>query len=137
VIAALALIALYVLLPRVAGLKYTCKLMRCRDPALLGALAWWAFDVAAIWACVRAFGGSVGALELLMAFLTVHAFNIRPVPGGVGPVEGGLIAAMVAFGEPSGLALVAVRAYQLVSVWLPAGLGAVALVRSSRASARR
>jgi uncharacterized membrane protein YbhN (UPF0104 family) len=120
-----------------AGVRGAGELMRSRDPALLGALAWWAFDVAAMWACVHAFGGSVGALELLMAYLAGHAFNILPVPGGVGPVEGGLIAALVAFGEPAGLALVAVLAYQLVSVWLPAGPGAVALARSSRASARR
>jgi uncharacterized membrane protein YbhN (UPF0104 family) len=120
-----------------AGVRGAFELVRSRDPALLGAVAWWVFDVAAMWACVRAFGGSVGAPELLMAYLAGHAFNVLPVPGGVGPVEGGLIAALVGFGVPAGLALVAVLSYQLVSVWLPAGPGAVALVRNARSSAQR
>jgi uncharacterized membrane protein YbhN (UPF0104 family) len=54
------------------------------------------------------------------------------VPGGVGPVEGGIIAALVAFGEPAGLALVGVLSYQVISVWLPALPGAVALMRLRR-----
>jgi uncharacterized protein (TIRG00374 family) len=110
-------------------------LLRRRELALVGALAWWAFDVVALWACVRAFGGSVGPPELLMAYLVGHAFNVLPVPGGVGPVEGGMIAALVAFGEPAGLALVGVLSYQLISVWLPAAPGAVALARLRRTHA--
>jgi uncharacterized membrane protein YbhN (UPF0104 family) len=115
-----------------AGVRGAIELVRRRDRALLGALAWWALDVGALWACVHAFGGSVGVPELLMAYLAGHAFNVLPVPGGVGPVEGGTIAALVAFGEPAGLALVGVLAYQLVSVWLPAAPGAVALMRLRR-----
>jgi uncharacterized membrane protein YbhN (UPF0104 family) len=38
----------------------------------------------------------------------------------------------VAFGEPAGLALVGVLSYQVISVWLPAVPGAVALVRLRR-----
>jgi uncharacterized membrane protein YbhN (UPF0104 family) len=112
-----------------AGVRGALGLVGQRELALVGAVAWWAFDVAALWASLRAFGGSVGLPELLMAYLVGHAFNVLPVPGGVGPVEGGMIAALVAFGEPAGLALVGVLSYQLVSVWLPAALGAVALVR--------
>ncbi|MEA2222833.1 MAG: putative heme transporter [Solirubrobacteraceae bacterium] len=115
-----------------AGARGALVLARRRERGLAGALAWWMFDVAALWACVRAFGGSVGPPELLMAYLVGHAFNILPVPGGVGPVEGGMIAALVAFGEPTGLALVGVLSYQVISVWLPAAPGAVALVRLRR-----
>jgi uncharacterized membrane protein YbhN (UPF0104 family) len=67
-----------------------------------------------------------------MAYLAGHAFNILPVPGGVGPVEGGTIAALVAFGEPADLALVGVLSYQLISVWLPAVAGVVALAQLRR-----
>jgi uncharacterized membrane protein YbhN (UPF0104 family) len=70
-----------------------------------------------------------------MAYLAGHAFNVLPVPGGVGPVEGGTIAALAAFGEPAGLALVGVLSYQLVSVWLPVAPGAVALARLRRSGA--
>jgi uncharacterized membrane protein YbhN (UPF0104 family) len=62
-----------------------------------------------------------------MAYLAGHAFNVLPVPGGVGPVEAGMIA-LVAFGEPAGLALAAVLGYQVISVWLPAAPGALALL---------
>ncbi len=73
--------------------------------------------------------GHIDLLVLAMAYLVGHIFNVLPVPGGVGPVEGGMIGAMVAFGEPAGLALVATLAYQLISVWLPAVAGAFALWR--------
>ncbi|MEA2244392.1 MAG: putative heme transporter [Solirubrobacteraceae bacterium] len=115
-----------------AGMRGALVLARRRERGLAGALAWWVFDVAALWASVRAFGGSVAPPELLMAYLVGHAFNVLPVPGGVGPVEGGMIAALVAFGEPAGLALVGVLSYQVVSVWLPALPGALALVRLRR-----
>lgn len=118
-----------------AGVRGALSLVRQREPALAGAVAWWILDVAALAACVRAFGGSMGLPELLMAYLAGHAFNVLPVPGGVGPVEGGIVAALIAFGEPAGLALVAVLSYQLISVWLPAAPGAVALARLRRVGA--
>lgn len=117
------------------GVRGALRMARARDRALCGALAWWACDVGALWACQRAFGGHVGVAALVMAYLAGHAFNVLPVPGGVGPVEGGMIAALVAFGEPAGLALVAVLSYQVVSVWLPAAPGALALLGLRRGPA--
>jgi uncharacterized protein (TIRG00374 family) len=114
------------------GVRGAVALVRTRDPAVLAALAWWVLDVAALWACNRAFGGSLGVPELLMAHLIGHVANVIPVPGGVGAVEGGMIGALVAFGEPAGLALVAVLSYQLVSTWAPALPGAVAFLRLRR-----
>ena len=37
------------------------ELARQPDPAIIGAFAWWGLDAAAMWACVRAFGGTIGA----------------------------------------------------------------------------
>jgi uncharacterized membrane protein YbhN (UPF0104 family) len=111
------------------GVRGGWALVQRGEPALLGALIWWLLDVAALAACLWAFGGSMNLFELLMAYLVGHIFNILPVPGGVGPVEGGIIGALVGFGVPAGLALVATLAYQLVSVWLPAVPGAYALWR--------
>lgn len=113
------------------GVRGSAKLIRANDPAVLGALIWWLLDVAAR-ACLAAFGASIGVLQLLMAHLVGHILNVLPVPGGVGPVEGGIIGALVAFGEPAGLALVATLGYQLISVWLPAVPGAYALWRVRR-----
>jgi uncharacterized membrane protein YbhN (UPF0104 family) len=111
------------------GVRGGWAMVRRGDPALIGGLLWWLLDVAALAACLWAFGGSMNLIELLMAYLVGHIFNILPVPGGVGPVEGGIIGALVGFGVPAGLALVATLAYQLVSVWLPAVPGAYALWR--------
>jgi hypothetical protein len=39
-----------------AGVRGALALLHERDAALLGALAWWAFDVAVLTACFAAFG---------------------------------------------------------------------------------
>lgn len=111
------------------GVRGAWSMVRKGDPAIAGALIWWVADIGVFVACTGAFGGHIDILVLAMAYLVGHIFNVLPVPGGVGPVEGGMIGAMVAFGEPAGLALVATLAYQLVSVWLPAVPGAFALWR--------
>lgn len=111
------------------GIRGAWAMVRRGDVAVLGALIWWLADVGALAACIAAFGGHTSLLVVLMAHLVGHIFNVLPVPGGVGPVEGGIIGALVAFGEPAGLALVATLAYQLVSVWLPTVPGAFAVWR--------
>jgi len=111
------------------GVRGGWSMLRRGNPAVVGALIWWLADIGVFVACVGAFGGDIDLLVLAMAYLVGHIFNVLPVPGGVGPVEGGMIGAMVAFGEPAGLALVATLAYQLISVWLPAVPGAFALWR--------
>ena len=45
--------------------------------------------------------------------------NLLPMPGGVGGVEGGMIASFVAFGVDGGLAVVAVLVYRAFTFWLP------------------
>jgi uncharacterized protein (TIRG00374 family) len=58
--------------------------------------------------------------------------NLLPLPGGVGGVEGGMIGAFAAFGQPASVALVAVLAYRLVSFWLPTVVGAPAYLALRR-----
>ena len=48
-------------------------LMRARDPGLLGALAWWAFDIAVLWACFHAFGDPPSKAVIVMAYFIGHA----------------------------------------------------------------
>ena len=45
--------------------------------------------------------------------------NLLPLPGGLGGVEGGMIAALAAFGVEINIALVAVLGYRAISFWLP------------------
>lgn len=119
------------------GVRLAVALVGRRPAALLGALAWWGFDIAALAAAFHAFGSSPEPQVLLLCYFLGMLGNLLPLPGGVGGIEGGLIGAFVAFGEPAGPALVAVLAYRLVSFWLPTLIGAPAYVALRRSLARR
>src|SRR5205823_5116870 len=36
------------------GVRTALSLVRSRDPYLLGAIAWWGFDISVLWACFHA-----------------------------------------------------------------------------------
>ncbi|MBA2240469.1 MAG: flippase-like domain-containing protein [Solirubrobacterales bacterium] len=110
-----------------AGVRGAIGLVRSRDwrvPA--GAIGWWAFDIATLWACFHAFGGSPNVAVVVLAYFVGQLGNLIPLPGGVGGVEGATIAALIGFGVPGGLALVAVLAYRGFAFWLPMLPGALA-----------
>ena len=111
------------------GVRGALGMVFRRDSALLGALAWWAFDVAVLWACFHAFGEPPPVAVVVMAYFTGMLANVLPLPGGVGGVEGGMIAALLAFGVPGGLSVVAVLSYRAFAFWLPTIPGAVSYVR--------
>jgi len=106
-------------------------MVRRRDPALLGVLAAWGFDIAALWASFRAFGHSPSGGVLVMGYHVGTLANTLPLPGGIGGVEGGMIGAFLAFGVTR-LAVLAVLAYRTISYWLPTLPGAAAYVRLRR-----
>ena len=114
------------------GIALALALVRRRPALLLAALAWWAFDIAALAAAFHAFGSAPAAAVLVMGYLVGMLGNLLPLPGGVGGVEGGMVGAFVAFGEPAGPALVAVLAYRLAAFWLPTAIGAPAYVALRR-----
>jgi putative heme transporter len=102
------------------------------DRALLGAFAWWACDIAVLWACFHAFGEPPTTAVVVMAYFTGMLGNVLPLPGGVGGVEGGMIAAFLAFGVPAGLAVVAVLSYRAFAFWLPTIPGVLSYLRLRR-----
>lgn len=108
------------------GIRDAIALVQLRRPGLLGAVAWWAFDIATLWACFRAFGGTPEIGPLVMAYFVGATANVLPLPGGVGGVEGGMIAMLIAFGVAGGLAIVAVLTYRAFSFWIPTVPGTVA-----------
>ncbi|HEU4658269.1 MAG TPA: lysylphosphatidylglycerol synthase transmembrane domain-containing protein [Capillimicrobium sp.] len=117
---------------------------RYRDARLLGAVGWWAFDIAVLWACVRAFGGTIETAPLVVSYFVGMLGNLLPVPGGIGGVDGALIGALIAFGVSGGLAIAAVLVYRAFAFWLPTIPGIYAYVRLvreardwSRAAVRR
>lgn len=118
------------------GVRRALVLVGHRDPLLLGAIAWWAFDIAALWAALHAFDASLSGAPLVVAYFVGMLGNLLPLPGGVGGVEGGIIGALIACGVDAGTAVVAVLAFRVASLWIPAICGIVAyglLLRRVRA----
>jgi uncharacterized protein (TIRG00374 family) len=112
-----------------AGVRDALDHLRSRDPALLGAILFWAFQIAVLWAAFHAFGDAPPIAVLIQAFFVGMLGNLLPMPGGVGGVEGGMIGAYVAFGVNSGLAVVAVLVYRAFTFWLPLLPGVIAYFR--------
>ena len=106
------------------------------NPGLLGAVMWWAFDIAALWACFEAFGAAPAVGVLVVGYFVGMLANTLPLPGGVGSVDGGMIGAFVAFGVDPAAAIVAVLAYRFFAFWLPIAPGAVAFGSLRRTVAR-
>jgi uncharacterized protein (TIRG00374 family) len=112
-----------------AGLHDAIAHLRSRDPALLGAIMFWAFQIAVLWAAFRAFGDAPPLAVLVQAFFVGMLGNLLPIPGGVGGVEGGMIGAFAAFGVEPGLAVVAVLVFRAFTFWLPLLPGVIAFFR--------
>jgi undecaprenyl-diphosphatase len=71
-------------------------------------------------ASVAAFGGGVSFPEIGAAYLIAAALgSAAPTPGGLGAVEGALLAALTGYGMSSGQAVSAVLTFRLVTYWLP------------------
>jgi uncharacterized membrane protein YbhN (UPF0104 family) len=120
------------LAPVGAGVRDARRLARTGNAGLLGALMWWGFDIAVLWACFEAFGDSPAIAVLVVAYFVGTLANTLPLPGGIGGVEGGMIGALVAFGVDPALALIAVLAYRGFAFWLPIVPGVIAFITLRR-----
>ena len=114
------------------GVRTALGLVRKNDPALLGTVAWWALNIAMLWACFHAFGTPPPQAVIVMAYFVGMLGNLLPVPGGVGGVDGGMIGAFTAFGVGVELSVVSVLAYRAFAFWLPTLPGAVAYFQLRR-----
>jgi uncharacterized protein (TIRG00374 family) len=112
-----------------AGLHDAVHHLRSRDPALLGAILYWAFQIAVLGAAFHAFGDAPPLAVLIQAFFVGMLGNLLPIPGGVGGVEGGMIGAFAAFGVDAGLAVVAVLVFRAMTFWLPLLPGVIAFFK--------
>ncbi len=102
-----------------SGVRTAMDLLRERRLGLLGAVAYWGFDIAVLGVALKAFGSDVPVAVLIMGYFLGTLGSLLPLPGGIGGVEGGMIGAFVAFGLPADHALVGVLAYRAISFWLP------------------
>jgi len=119
-----------------SGVRTAIELIRTRDSGLLGAPAWWGFDMAVLWAMFHAFGSPPPFTVIWMAYFIGTLGNVLPLPGGLGGVEGAMIGAFAAFGVDFNLAVLAVLSYRAISFWLPTLPGIVAYFQLRRTVAR-
>src|SRR3954454_11965707 len=118
------------------GVRDARRLLRSGNWGLVGALMWWGFDVAVLWACFHAFGAPPSFAVITVAYFVGTLANTLPLPGGVGGVDGGMIGALIAFGVEPELALLSVLAYRGFAFWLPIVPGALAYLGLRRTVAR-
>jgi uncharacterized membrane protein YbhN (UPF0104 family) len=112
------------------------RLVRSADPRLAGAVAYWAFDAAVVWAMLRAFGSPPILPVVVLAYFVGQVANTVPIPGSV---SSGMAGVLIAFGVPVELALPSVLAYRAIAIWLPTpvALAAVPGLRATTARWRR
>jgi uncharacterized membrane protein YbhN (UPF0104 family) len=114
------------------GVRTSIALLRHGDPLLaVGAITYYACDVAALAASFQAFGGrgAPPAATFVLAYTLGHVGALLPTPGGVGGTDGGLIAAFAVYDAPLSLATAAVLGYRVFQLGIPVICGGIALLR--------
>jgi uncharacterized membrane protein YbhN (UPF0104 family) len=115
------------------GTGEAIELVRSRDLWLIaGAVGYWAFDNAALWATFHAVGYVPPLSILLIGYLIGQLGGLLPLPGGVGGIDGGLIGTLVVYGAPAAATAAAVLAYRLILFWVPLVIGIPAFMLLTR-----
>jgi uncharacterized protein (TIRG00374 family) len=110
------------------GVRATAAELRRRDWKLVGPVGYFVFDVATLAATFAAIGVHPPIAALAMAHLVGQLAGSIPVPGGLGVVDGGLVAALVLYGVDLAPATAAVLLYRAIALGMPAILGTVAFL---------
>src|SRR4051794_38846197 len=84
------------------GVSEALRVVRRRDPGLIGGAMWWGFDIAVLWACFHAFGTAPALAIIVLGYFLGQVGNALPFLGSVGGVDGGMIGALVALGADAG-----------------------------------
>ena len=97
------------------------------------AAANWLLDAGALWACVRAFGHTLGPDGLLVPYGIAAVLAALPItPAGLGVVEASLIPSLVGFSTPRGIAILGVLAWRAITFLLPIPIGGVSYLLLQR-----
>jgi uncharacterized membrane protein YbhN (UPF0104 family) len=99
---------------------------------LAGAIGYWAFDNAVLWATFHAFDLSPPLTVILMGYLIGQLGGLLPLPGGIGGIDGGLIGTLIVYGAPAAGTAAAVLAYRVILFWLPLIAGGIAFAALRR-----
>ena len=121
----------------VGGTAEAGEIVRARDPlVVVGAIGYWAWDNAVLWATFHAVGATIPLTVVLMGYLIGQLGGLLPIPGGIGGIDGGLIGTLVVYGAPAGAVAASVLLYRVILFWLPLLLGAVCFASLRRALAK-
>ena len=115
-----------------ASITEARALVRAGNWKLVGALAYYAFDNAVLWAAFHAYGHAPQIGVVVMGYLVGSLAGALPIPAGLGVLEGGLIGALVLYGAPAAPAAAAVLLYRGISLSVPVALGALGCARRPR-----
>ena len=119
------------------GTQEAIELVRHPDWRLaVGAIGYWAFDNAVLWATFKAFGANVPLTVIAMGYLIGQLGGALPLPGGIGGIDGGLVGSLVVYGAKAADAAAAVLAYRIILFWLPLLAGGIAFALLLRALER-
>ena len=113
------------------GIGQAGALVRAADWKLAGALGYYAFDNAVLWAAFHAYGRTPPLGVVVMGYLVGSLAGALPLPAGLGAVDGGLVGALALYGAPAAPAAAAVLLYRGISLSLPIVLGAIGWLCSS------
>jgi uncharacterized protein (TIRG00374 family) len=117
----------------VGGTREGVQIVRSRNVLVIaGAVGYWLWDNAVLWAGFHAFGHSPPVTVVLMGYLIGQLGGLLPLPGGLGGIDGGLIGTLLVYGTPAAPAAAAVLSYRVVVFWLPLIVGTVAFVSLRR-----
>jgi uncharacterized membrane protein YbhN (UPF0104 family) len=117
----------------IGGTGEAVKIVRRHDVLVIaGAIGYWAFDNAVLWATFQAFGDAPALSIILLGYLIGQLGGLLPIPGGIGGIDGGLIGTLVVFGAPLAATAAAVLAYRAILFWMPLIVGGPALISLRR-----
>lgn len=119
------------------GVREARGLVSAGDWKLAGAIGYYAFDNAVLWAAFHAYGRTPPVGVIVMGYLVGSLAGALPLPAGLGAVDGGMIGALVLYGAPAAPAAAAVLLYRGVSLSVPVILGTIACTRVPAADRSR
>ena len=94
----------------------------------LGCLLQTSLQLAAFYCAVAAFGYHLPIATITVTFLVSNTLgSLIPTPGGLGPVEAALTAGLQVAGVPGAIALSGALLYRLLTFWMRAPLGWLAM----------
>jgi uncharacterized membrane protein YbhN (UPF0104 family) len=90
----------------------------------------WMLDITRVWLIARVFEAAISLPQAAALSAVAIVGGLAPTVGGLGVIEGGLIAGLLAFGVPSSTAIAITAAERSISYGLAtiAGAGALALL---------